>query len=58
MPISVMQWRVEMGMFSRKSKVRYQNRTLLPTMRHLVSCSSGFGFILMMLLLLICGGTE
>ena len=55
MPISIMQWRVEIGMFYRKSKVRYRDRILLPTIRPLFSCSSGFRFTFIMLILLTCG---
>ena len=55
MPISIMQWRVEIGMFYRKSKVRYRDRILLPTIRPLFSCSSGFRFAFIMLILLTCG---
>ena len=33
MPICIMQWHVEIGMFFRKSKVRYRDRILLPTIR-------------------------
>ena len=58
MPISIMQWRVEIGMFLRKSKVRYQDRILLPTIRSLFSCSSGFRFVFVMLILLTCGDIE
>ena len=58
MPISIMQWRVEIGMFFRKSKVRYRDRILLPTIRLLFSCSSGFRFAFIMLILLICGDIE
>ena len=54
MPISIMQWRVAIGMFFRKSKVRYRDRILLPTMRPLFSCSSGFRFDFIMLILLTC----
>ena len=55
MPISIMQWRVEIGTFYRKSKVRYRDRILLPTIRPLFSCSSGFRFAFIMLILLTCG---
>ena len=58
MPISIMQWRVEIGMFFRKSKVRYRDRILLPTIRPLFSCSSGFRFAFIMLILLTCGDIE
>ena len=50
MPISIMQWRVELGMFFRKYEVRYRDRALLPTIRPL------FAFI--MLILLTCGDIE
>ena len=58
MPISIMQWLVEIGMFFRKSKVRYRDRILLPTIRLLFSCSSGFRFAFIMLILLTCGDIE
>ena len=58
MPISIMQWRVEIGMFFRKSKVRCRDRILLPTIRPLFSCSSGFCFAFIMLTLLTCGDIE
>ena len=58
MPISIMQWRVEIGMFFRKSKVRYRDRILLPTIHPLCSCRSGFRFAFIMLLLLTCGDIE
>ena len=58
MPISIMQWRVEIGMFFRKSKVRYRDRILLPTIRPLFSCSSGFRFAFITLILLKCGDVE
>ena len=58
MPISIMQWRVEIGMFFRKSKVRYRDRILLPTIRPLFSCSSVFRFAFIMLILLTCSAIE
>ena len=58
MPISIMQWRVEIGMFFRKSKVRYRDRILLPIIRPLFSCSSGFRFASIMLILLTYGDIE
>ena len=50
--------RLEIGMFFRKSKGRYRDRILLPTVRPLFSCSSGFRFVFIMLILLTCGDTE
>ena len=58
MPIGVMQWHVEIGMFFRKSKVLYRDRILLPTIRPLYSCSSGFRFAFRMFILLTCGDIE
>ena len=58
MPISIMQWRVEIGMFFKKSKVRYRDRILLPTLRPLFSCSSVFRFAFIMLILLTCSAIE
>ena len=58
MPISIMQWRVEIGLFFRKSKVRYRDRILLPTIRPLFSYISGFGFTFVALILLTCGDIE
>ena len=40
MPISIMQWRVEMGMFSRESKVRYQDRNKFDINKFDVICFS------------------
>ena len=53
-----MQWRVKIGMFFRKSKVQYSDRILLPTIRSLFSCSLGFPFVFIMLILLTCGDIE
>ena len=53
-----MQWRVKIGMFYRKFKVRYRDRIFLPTIRSLFSCSLGFRFVFIMLILLICGDIE
>ena len=58
MPISITHWRVEIGMFFRKSKVRYQDRILLLAIRPLFSCSSGFRFVFVMLILFTCGDIE
>ena len=58
MPISIMQWCVEIGMFFRTSKVRYRDRILLPTIRPLFSCSSEFCFAFIILILLTCGDIE
>ena len=58
MPVSIMQWRQEIGMFFRKFKVRYRDRTLLPTIRPLFSCNSGFRFVFIMLILLTYGDIE
>ena len=58
MQISIMQWRVEIGMFFRKSKVRYRDRISLPTIRSLFSCSSGSRFVFVMLMLFTCGDIE
>ena len=58
MPISILQRRVEIGIFKKKSKVRYQDRILLPTIRPLFSCSLGFCFVFIMLVLLICGDIK
>ena len=58
MSISIMQWRVEIGMFFEKSKVRYQDRILLLAIRSLFSGSSGFRFAFIMLILLTCGDVE
>ena len=58
MPISIMQWHVETGMFFRKSKVRYWDGMFLSTIRPLFSWSSGFHFIFVMLILLTCGDIE
>ena len=44
--------------FFRKSKVRYRDRIMLPTIRSLFSCSSGFRSAFIMLILLTCGGIE
>ena len=57
MPIIIMQWREERGLFFRKSKARYR-QILLPTIRHLFSCSSVFRFVFIMLILLVCGDIE
>ena len=51
MPISIMQWRVKVGMFFRKFKVRYRDRILLTTIRPLFFCSSGFRFVFITLIL-------
>ena len=40
MPIGIMQWRVEIGMFFRKFKVQYLDRILLPTIRPLFCTST------------------
>ena len=40
------------------SKVQYRDRVLLPTIRPLFSCSSGFRFAFIMSILLKCGDTE
>ena len=58
MPISIMQWLVEIGMFFRKSKVRYRDRILLPAIRPLFSCSLRFHFAFITLILLTCGDIE
>ena len=58
MPISIMQWRVEIGMFFRKPNVKYLDRIFLPTIRPLFSCSSVFRFVFIMLILLTCGDIE
>ena len=58
MPISIMQWRVELGMFFRKYEVRYRDRALLPTIRPLFSCSSELRFAFIMLILLTCADIE
>ena len=58
MPISIMQWGVEIGMCFRKSKARNRDRILLPTIRPLFSCSPGVPFALIMLILLTCGDIE
>ena len=58
MPISIMHWCLEVRTFYRKSKVRYRDRILLPTIRSLFSCSSGFCFVFIMLILLIYGDIE
>ena len=58
MPISIMQWRVEIGMFFRKFKVQYRDRILLPTIRPLFSWGSGFHFAFIMLVFLTCGNIE
>ena len=58
MPISIMQWCVEIGMFFRKTKVQYRDRIMLPTTRSLFSCSSGFCSAFIMLILLTCGDIE
>ena len=51
MTIRIMQWCVEIGMFSRKPKVRYREKILLTTVRPLFSCGSGFCFVFIMLVL-------
>ena len=58
MPISIMQWCIEIGMFFRKSKVRYCDRIFLPTICPQFSCSSGLRFAFIMLILLTCGDIE
>ena len=58
MSISINQWRVETGMFFRKSKIKYRERILLPTICPLLYCSSGFRFVFVMLILLTCGDIE
>ena len=58
MPTSIMQWRVDIGMFFRKSKVRFRDRMLLPTIDVLFSCSLGFRFVFITLMLLTCGDIE
>ena len=58
MPIFIMQWRVEIEVCFRKSKVRYRDRILLLTIRPLFSCSSGFRFVFVMLILLTLGDIE
>ena len=46
MLISIMQWRVEIGMFYRKSKVRYRDRILLLTIHsHIVAAQDFFLFL-------------
>ena len=50
--------RVEIGMFFKKSKVRYRDKILLPTIGPLISCSSGFLFVFVMLIWLTCGDIE
>ena len=51
MTIRIMQWCVEIRMLSRKPKVRYREIILLTTVRPLFSCSSGFHFVFIMLVL-------
>ena len=58
MPISIMQWHIEIWMFFRKSKVSYWDRIFLPTICPQFSCSSGFCFAFIMLILLTCGDIE
>ena len=53
-----MQWRVEIGMFFRKSKDSYRDRILLPIIRLLFSCCSRFRFVFVMLILFACGDIK
>ena len=58
MLIGIMQWCVEIGMFFRKSKVRYRDRILLLTISPLFSYSPGFHLVFIKLILLTCGDTK
>ena len=58
MPLSIMQWRLGIGIFFKKSKVRYRDRILLSTIRPLFSCSSVFRFSFIMLTLLTCSESN
>ena len=57
MPISIMQVDIEMFSIDRKSKVSCRDR-ILPTIRSLFSCDSGFRFVSVMLILLMCSDSE
>ena len=58
MPISIMQWRIEIGMFNPTHKTRF---TDLKSLR-VVGLSSGFRlgirFVFVVLMLFACGDTE
>ena len=59
MPISIMQCRVEIGIFNATSKARYFKKKLLRVAAP-VFCfsSSGFRFVFLLLILFVCGDVE
>ena len=56
--MSTTQWCVEIRMFFRKPKVKCRDKILLLTIRPLFSCSSGFRFVFVILILLTYGDIE
>ena len=59
MPISNMQWRIEIGVFNATSKARYFKKKILQIAAP-VFCffSFGFRFVFIVLILFVCGDTE
>ena len=57
-PVSTMQWCVEIGIFNAECKFRFQTTTSQKDNCTLYFCSLGIRFVFALLMLLVCGDDE